>query len=79
MLTLTAPRDFALVGGRLILSGTVSDAHGSVQVCACIGVCSGVRGKPVKLLKDKYPSEDSCEHAIFLKRVADLMAQYGVS
>jgi len=33
----------------------------------------------VKLLKDKYPSEDSCEHAIFLKRVADLMAQYGVS
>ena len=44
-----------------------------------IGVCSVVRGKPVKLLKDKYPSEDSCEHAIFLKRVADLMAQYGVS
>ncbi len=44
VLTLTAPRDFALVGGRLILSGTASDAHGSVQVCACIGVCSGASG-----------------------------------
>lgn len=41
-----------------------------------IGVCSGVRGKPVKMLKDSYPSEDACEHAIFLRRIDDLLAQY---
>jgi hypothetical protein len=56
-----------------------------VRVCVTlhedyrIGICSGVRGKPVKMLEEKYPSEDSCEHAIFVKRVADLMAQYGIT
>ncbi len=42
-----------------------------------IGVCSGVRGKPVKMLKESYPSEDACEHEIFVRRVADLLAGYG--
>ena len=42
-----------------------------------IGVASGVRGKPVEILQARYPSEDACEHAIFVRRVADLLAQYG--
>lgn len=42
-----------------------------------IGIASGVRGKPVKILSDVYPSEDACEHAIFVKRVHDLLASYG--
>lgn len=42
-----------------------------------IGVASGVRGKPVQLLAGSYPSEDACEHAIFVKRVEDLLASYG--
>jgi len=42
-----------------------------------IGVCAGVRGKPVKQLSGSYPSEDACEHAIFVKRVRDLLAHYG--
>jgi hypothetical protein len=54
-----------------------------VTVCAKpfsdyrIGVCSGVRGEPVKLLEGSFSSEEACEHAIFLKRVADLLKQYG--
>lgn len=44
-----------------------------------IGVTSGVRGKPVTILDDAYPSEDACEHAIFVKRVDDLLALYGVA
>lgn len=42
-----------------------------------IGVCAGVRGKPVKLLSGSYPSEDDCEHAIFVRRVRELLAHYG--
>jgi branched-chain amino acid transport system permease protein len=43
-----------------------------------IGIASGVRGEPVRMLEDEaYPSEDACEHAIFLKRVDDLLALYG--
>jgi hypothetical protein len=42
-----------------------------------IGIASGVRGKPVRMLDGKYPSEDACEHAIFVRRVQDLLAQYG--
>lgn len=44
-----------------------------------IGVCTGVRGKPVELLADSYPDEDSCEHAIFLRRIDDLLARYGAA
>lgn len=42
-----------------------------------IGVCSGVRGKPVKILGDTYPTEDACEHAIFIRRIRELLADYG--
>ena len=41
-----------------------------------IGICSGVRGQPVKILDDSFSSEEACEHAIFLKRIVDLLAQY---
>ena len=41
-----------------------------------IGVVSGVRGAPVKILKKSYPSEEACEHAIFLRRIDDLLAAY---
>ena len=42
----------------------------------CIGICSGVRGEPVKILDGSFSSEEACEHAIFLKRIADLLAKY---
>jgi hypothetical protein len=42
----------------------------------CIGVCSGVRGEPVKVLDGSFSSEEASEHAIFLKRIADLLAIY---
>lgn len=41
-----------------------------------IGICSGVRGEPVKILEESFSSEEACEHAIFLKRIADLLAHY---
>lgn len=41
-----------------------------------IGIVSGVRGQPVELLEGSFSSEEACEHAIFLKRVADLLAEY---
>ena len=44
-----------------------------------IGIVSGVRGQPVKILEDEtYPSEEACEHAIFVRRVSDLLASYGL-
>lgn len=42
-----------------------------------IGIVSGVRGKPVKILPASYASEDECEHAIFVKRIKDLLEHYG--
>ena len=42
-----------------------------------IGVASGVRGEPVKTFDEIYSSEEACEHAIFLKRISDLMQEYG--
>ena len=42
-----------------------------------IGICSGVRGKPVEILEDSFSSEEACEHAIFLKRILDLLEKYG--
>lgn len=42
-----------------------------------IGIVSGVRGQPVKIGSKAYPSEDACEHGIFLKRVDDLLKAYG--
>ena len=41
-----------------------------------IGVCSGVRGKPVKILEESFSSEEACEHAIFLKRIVNLLEKY---
>jgi hypothetical protein len=41
-----------------------------------IGISSGVRGEPVKTFEEIYSSEEACEHAIFLKRIADLMEHY---
>lgn len=41
-----------------------------------IGICSGVRGEPVKILDESFSSEEACEHGIFLKRIADLLAEY---
>ncbi len=41
-----------------------------------IGICSGVRGEPVDILDGSFSSEEACEHGIFLKRIADLLAQY---
>ena len=44
-----------------------------------IGIVSGVRGQPVKILHDEtYPSEEACEHAIFVRRVDDLLNSYGL-
>ena len=41
-----------------------------------IGIISGVRGQPVKITEDSYSSEEACEHAIFLKRIADILEKY---
>lgn len=56
-----------------------------IRVCVdphegyCIGITSGVRGQPVKILRDEvHPSEEACEHAIFVRRVAELLAAYGL-
>lgn len=42
-----------------------------------IGVCSGVRGQAVEILPQRYTSEDACEHAIFVRRVRELLAAHG--
>ena len=42
-----------------------------------IGIASGVRGKPVKILEESFSSEEACEHAIFLKRIMALLEKYG--
>jgi hypothetical protein len=42
-----------------------------------IGVVSGIRGAPVDIQEEIYSSEEACEHAIFLKRIANLMNHYG--
>ena len=42
-----------------------------------IGIASGVRGLPVKILEESFSSEEACEHAIFLKRVMKKKKKYG--
>ena len=42
-----------------------------------IGLVSGIRGQPVKMLDEPFSSEEAGEHAIFLKRVLDLLESYG--
>ena len=41
-----------------------------------IGIVSGVRGQPVKILEESFSSEEAAEHAIFLKRIVDLLERY---
>ena len=41
-----------------------------------IGICSGIRGVPVEILEESFSSEEACEHAIFLKRIADILDKY---
>ena len=41
-----------------------------------IGICSGVRGQPVEISEDSFSSEEACEHAIFLKRISELLEKY---
>ena len=41
-----------------------------------IGIVSGIRGNPVKILTKSYPNEDACEHEIFRKRINDLLKEY---
>jgi hypothetical protein len=42
-----------------------------------IGVCSGARGQPVHILeKEEFSTQEDAEHAIFLKRIDDLLAEY---
>ena len=42
-----------------------------------IGIVKGVRGQPVEILDESFSSEEACEHAIFLKRILDLLERYG--
>ena len=42
-----------------------------------IGISTGVRGQPVEITEDSFSSQEACEHAIFLKRIANLMNHYG--
>lgn len=41
-----------------------------------IGIVSGVRGQPVKIFEESFSSEEACEHAIFLRRIAELLEKY---
>ena len=41
-----------------------------------IGIASGIRGQPVEILEESFSSEEACEHAIFLKRVVELLERY---
>ena len=42
-----------------------------------IGIVTGVRGLPVEILEESFSSEEACEHAIFLKRILDLLERHG--
>ncbi len=39
-----------------------------------IGVLTGVPGEPAAILEDRYATYDECLHAIFVRRIEDLMA-----
>ena len=42
-----------------------------------IGIVTGIRGEPVEILEESFSSEEACEHAIFLKRILDLLERHG--
>ena len=41
-----------------------------------IGVAAGVRGEPVKIEDEIFATQEDAEHAIFLRRIDDLLAEY---
>ncbi len=43
-----------------------------------IGILPGRRGGVVRITKERYRTREDAEHAIFLKRLSALMAQYGI-
>ncbi len=42
----------------------------------CIGILPGERGEPITVLNEVFASEDECEHAVFVKRVEELLDAY---
>ncbi|MDC0446153.1 hypothetical protein OAM09_04965, partial [Candidatus Pelagibacter sp.] len=60
-----------------------SSFGGNVTVCKKdfedyrIGIVTGVRGDPVEILEESFSSEEAVEHAIFLKRILDLLERHG--
>ena len=42
-----------------------------------IGILTVVRGQPVEILEESFSSDEACEHAIFLKRILDLLERHG--
>ena len=43
-----------------------------------IGILPGHRGGIVDITDERYPTREDAEHAIFLKRLADLISHYGI-
>ncbi len=43
-----------------------------------IGVLPGQRGGVIKITKERYPTREDAEHAIFLKRLCALLDHYGI-
>ena len=43
-----------------------------------IGILPGHRGGKIILTKETYPTRGKAEHAIFLKRLKDLLSYYGI-
>ena len=44
-----------------------------------IGLLPGRRGGVVRILREKYPTREEAEHAIFKKRVKALCKEYGIT
>ena len=43
-----------------------------------IGILPGQRGGVVKITRERYATREDAEHAIFLKRLKALLAQYAI-
>ncbi len=43
-----------------------------------IGILPGQRGGVVKITRERYPTREDAEHAIFLKRLHALLDHYGI-
>jgi hypothetical protein len=44
-----------------------------------IGILPGQRGGVVKITRERYPTREDAEHAIFLHRLHALMDRYGLA